>query len=790
MLTWMRRCLSRFDSSAKNRPGRRSKLHDAQKKPLRLELLEERLPFAIHTWTGAVSNLWSNPGNWTNGSPASDPIAVLVFPAVAANKSNQNDLTGVKMSQLKFEGSGYSITGNPVTLKTVGTILAASNTINTFSPNIDLAISSVNLLAANTSTSLTLSGILSGNSSITKGGIGTVVLTRANTFTGAVVVSAGTLNIRNGQALGTPNSTLVQDGATLELQNGITVSGESLDLGNFDSDGLGTVATLRNISRTSTWGGSISLNSHAKIDVAGTLLVSGVVKGTDGIEFEAGELLTKSGGGILEFSGTNTYTAFTEVVGGTLRIRNSSALGSTVAGTKVVSGATLALQEALIGGNESIAVLVGNEPLELNGTGVSSLGALRNVAGGNSWAGPVTLATTSNVGVSNGSLVLSGRVIGTGGLTKVGTGPLTYTGNEINTYSGPTQVNAGALLVNKIINTSPITVSNQATLGGNGTTKGVTVQNGTINPGSLGSTTAILRSQATVNFDANSNFDVTINGATAGTNFDQLLVTIGDANLNGANLHVNGNGGAVNGTFTILQAVGGVNGTFNGLPENSEFLLANGVRMRINYTATQVKLTHLDSGPALQNRQVTTPIREGEVATVTGHITEPDLQDTFYLEVSWGDGSPVQFYRFEPGTPRDIAITHLYADDKPSGTSEDTYSIDLFWHDQHGLGNRGTLDATVLNLAPDIFIGGDETILKNETFRRTGHFVDPGHDRCAVLVDFGDGGGPQPVTVRDGNEFTLRHEYKTPGKYLVSVFAVDDDGGITKRIFEITVLKG
>src|SRR6185503_6915647 len=104
-----------------------------------------------------------------------------------------------------------------------------------------------------------------------------------------------------------------------------------------------------------------------------------------------------------------------------------------------------------------------------------------------------------------------------------------------------------------------------------------------------------------------------------GTNFDQLLVTQG-ANLGGANLRVNGNGGAVNGTFTILQAAA-VTGTFNGLPDNSEFLLANGVRMRINYTANQVTLTHLDTAPAFQNRQITSPIHEGEVARITGHIT-------------------------------------------------------------------------------------------------------------------------------------------------------------------------
>ena len=47
-------------------------------------------PAFTTTWTGAVSNLWSNPGNWTNGIPAAG--ARLIFPAGAAHLTNTNDL--------------------------------------------------------------------------------------------------------------------------------------------------------------------------------------------------------------------------------------------------------------------------------------------------------------------------------------------------------------------------------------------------------------------------------------------------------------------------------------------------------------------------------------------------------------------------------------------------------------------------------------------------------------------------------------------------------------------------
>jgi hypothetical protein len=105
------------------------------------------------------------------------------------------------------------------------------------------------------------------------------------------------------------------------------------------------------------------------------------------------------------------------------------------------------------------------------------------------------------------------------------------------------------------------------------------------------------------------------------------------------------------------------------------------------------------------------------------------------------------------------------------------------------LGNRGSLEATVLNVAPDVFIGGDETILEDKPFRRSGYFVDPGRDQCTVTVDYGDGEGPQAVKVRNRNTFDLNHHYRTPGKYRVTVIVEDDDGGLTKKTFELTVLK-
>src|SRR5262245_61834186 len=77
----------------------------------RLEALEDRQAPAVHTWTGAVNNLWSSAGNWTGGAPT-ESGAELIFPGTGAISFNtQNDLTGVRLSRITFEAGGYSIKG-------------------------------------------------------------------------------------------------------------------------------------------------------------------------------------------------------------------------------------------------------------------------------------------------------------------------------------------------------------------------------------------------------------------------------------------------------------------------------------------------------------------------------------------------------------------------------------------------------------------------------------------------------------------------------------------------------
>ncbi|MGJ8643548.1 MAG: autotransporter-associated beta strand repeat-containing protein [Luteolibacter sp.] len=195
------------------------------------------------------------------------------------------------------------------------------------------------------------------------------------------------------------------------------------------------------------------------IDTGGSLRINARLRGS--------KTISKTGTGILTLAPTtaDSFTGSIAVNAGTLNIlstaNNNTVLGNTTGGTTVASGAVLQLD----GTPGDIAI--GNEALTLNGAGLtaSPAGALRNIAGANSWAGAVTLGSASTIQSDAGSITFSGgidnggnlltvqgagdaavstvAISGAGGLTKDGTGSLTLT--STNTYTGDTTISGGTL---------------------------------------------------------------------------------------------------------------------------------------------------------------------------------------------------------------------------------------------------------------------------------------------------------------------------------------------------------
>jgi autotransporter-associated beta strand protein len=228
---------------------------------------------------------------------------------------------------------------------------------------------------------------------------GSATLSQANTFTGPTLISAGTLQIGNAGTTGSlsPSSTITNNG-TLAFSRTDTVTQGT----NFANNILGSGA----LTQTGTATGVLILNV------------------------------------------ANSYAGLTTVNSGTLAISHANALGTTAAGTTVVSGAGLQLTGGVITNS--------GEAVSIAGSGVAFFGALQAGTGGGTWAGQVTLdAAGTRVGaVTAETLTVTGSIVG--GLAQdlnisgqVGTGIVVLNPATSNTYSGPTNVLRGILRLGK-----------------------------------------------------------------------------------------------------------------------------------------------------------------------------------------------------------------------------------------------------------------------------------------------------------------------------------------------------
>ncbi len=174
-----------------------------------------------------------------------------------------------------------------------------------------------------------------------------------------------------------------------------------------------------------------------------------------------------------------------------------------------------------ISGGSFASIIIGDTGYTIastEGYGVTLSGAIdATLASGSSTLSlPVAFGTTAGtVTVNNtaAALAMGGVVTGSAGLTKEGSGVLDLSGT--NTYTGGTTVAAGNLLVNGTV--GPVSVSSGATLGGIGTVGSIATTAATVSPGDSSTLTGILTDSGALTLDSSSNFDVSINGTSVGT---------------------------------------------------------------------------------------------------------------------------------------------------------------------------------------------------------------------------------------------------------------------------------
>ncbi|HND55441.1 MAG TPA: autotransporter-associated beta strand repeat-containing protein, partial [Pirellulaceae bacterium] len=241
---------------------------------------------------------------------------------------------------------------------------------------------------------------------------------------------------------GAGNFIEISAGGDLNLTGPYTASGPITfaSLGLPNESGVRTGGTVTVAGNISSGAGLVTIDSN---DADSRL--SGVVSGSGG--------LTITGGGTVLLAGSNTYTGRTSIVAGTLRLKGGGSIGSA---STVLSDST------------DVNIAAG-ATLDLNGysetfDGLSGAGTLTN---------STNATITATIGANNDPAPTFSGVITDGagriGVTKTGAGVQTL--SAAHSYTGPTNINAGTLvLTGSIAAGSTTTVSSGARLQGASTT--------------------------------------------------------------------------------------------------------------------------------------------------------------------------------------------------------------------------------------------------------------------------------------------------------------------------------
>jgi autotransporter-associated beta strand protein len=398
-------------------------------------------------------------GSTTTGAP-------VITGAVTLNNNLTvgNTITGVTTGTLTLQG-GMTGTGN-LTISSAAT----SAGVITFSTNPVNIVGSITNSSVGATGAVTFSSVIGpAVTSITQNSAtSSLTLSGANTaFTGTVNLTAGTLNIRDANALGATGSGGLFTISAGTLNNNLTatplvnLANNALKIdGNF---------TFTGTSSLNLGTGAVSLGTSAGTTrtittTASTLTLGGVISnGT------TANSLIKAGAGTLALSGASTFTGGVTVNAGTLQFstvsNNGGAASSLGQGTDgiILNGGTLGfIGSASQVTNRAVTLTAATNTLSADGTGGATI----------TYSGAFLATTVADValvltGSGDGFITSTSFVpsLGTGDLTKTGTGTWTISGTGSKITDDDVLVNAGTL----ILIGSPKGVDDDVIADGNGT---------------------------------------------------------------------------------------------------------------------------------------------------------------------------------------------------------------------------------------------------------------------------------------------------------------------------------
>ncbi|MEA1650174.1 autotransporter domain-containing protein [Nitrospirillum sp. BR 11164] len=505
---------------------------------------------------------------------------------------------------------------------TIGTLLNRGTILGAAGAGID------NGAATAVIGTLANSGLIQGGQTglINAGTIGT--LTNSGTITGAVAA------IRDSGTLGPVTNTGVIAGDVIHTAaSDLSITGGSGTVFGTLTGVNGARGTLSSAAGNVTLAGNLVLNDsvsiagHTLVENGGSLVLTAPTTITGTYAQAGGTLTAMAAGGTvggLQVSGTASISGATVVLtsqyaygltsGATYTIVAAGDAASSYASvTALAPGySSTTVTSTVVGGQTDLIVSVGNSRLTAGGSATIAGGAgtLDQMTGG---ALAITGGTPTVGSISGGTIALAGgsATLGTisgGTLTQgvgstiAGTTAVQVQGGSLNlggTVQAPLAVNGGLVALNGTAS-GPVTVGSGGTLRGSGVITGAATVAGVLRPGNSPGTLTFTNG---LTQGAQSVLSIDIDGTGTGKgvgNYSRVLVTGGSYVIgSGAVLQPNLRGmtGSASNTytpglgtdFTIVQAAGGVTGTFAGITQPASGLLA-GTRFTALYGSNAIDL--------------------------------------------------------------------------------------------------------------------------------------------------------------------------------------------------------
>jgi autotransporter-associated beta strand protein len=368
-----------------------------------------------------------------------------------------------------INASALNVTGNSTLLYGTGNTTDVSAKLGTIAAGTTLTVDTNGNI-------VTYASAITSAGTLVKDNSGTLILGAANSLTGALNVTGGSVRLTNAGALGTAAVTV---GA-----------GSFLDLNSLNATGAAIVLDGGTLSRTSAYTGTVtftaaSLNSGL-LSLAGTAKVGVLTGQTAAINGETRDI--ELNGGTL--TGLSSFT-------GTLIVKSTLDASATIsAGAVTLDGGTINLQG--LNSTKSLGYLAGQLTNADNYTGnVEILGAVTLATGtlGNGviQVGSGDTVTLANNGLNN-AIALSGGTVDFNGKTATTSiaytnGTLTnaagYTGDVTLAAAGSTTLTAGSLGSARVIAPAGTTLDFAAGFNNAVRNTGAAVTNGTNYTGTM-----------------------------------------------------------------------------------------------------------------------------------------------------------------------------------------------------------------------------------------------------------------------------------------------------------------